>query len=87
MEPNTPALLGYFMTMLYNPKNVTIEVSPLTTIEEIKAGKQLRQLFGYNIPSDRDKPVLEDPKCCLWLGPYHFWCGIANLVSSLYRDT
>lgn len=79
IEPNTPALLGYFMTMLYNPNNVTIKVSPLTTIEEIKAGKQLCQLFGYNIPS-------EDPNAVFGWAHITFGGGIANLVSSLYCD-
>ncbi|GLA33560.1 hypothetical protein AnigIFM63309_000390 [Aspergillus niger] len=44
-----PALLGYFMTMLYNPKNVTLEASPFTTYAEIKAGEQLCEMFGYDV--------------------------------------
>lgn len=43
-----PGLLGYFMTMLYNPNNVALEASPLTTVAELKAGRQLCNLFGYN---------------------------------------
>ncbi|KAL2864761.1 pyridoxal phosphate-dependent decarboxylase family protein [Aspergillus lucknowensis] len=42
-----PALLGYFMTMLYNPNNVVSEVSPLTTIAETRAGEQICDLFGF----------------------------------------
>lgn len=49
MDLSMPALLGYFMTMLYNPNNVSIEASPLTTLAEIRAGEQLCELFGYNI--------------------------------------
>ena len=44
-----PALLGYFMAMLYNPNNVTIEASPLTTVAEIEGGIQLCETFGYNV--------------------------------------
>ncbi|KAI3328115.1 pyridoxal-dependent decarboxylase domain-containing protein [Xylariaceae sp. AK1471] len=46
------SLLGYFMTMLYNPKNVAIEASPLSTVAEIEVGEQLCELFGYNIDPD-----------------------------------
>lgn len=42
-----PALLGYFMTMLYNPNNVAIEASPLSTVAEIEVGEQLCELFGF----------------------------------------
>ncbi|KAB8267849.1 pyridoxal phosphate-dependent transferase [Aspergillus minisclerotigenes] len=43
-----PGLLGYFMTMIYNPNNVAVEASPFTTVVELKAGKQLCKMFGYN---------------------------------------
>ncbi|KAI1750214.1 pyridoxal-dependent decarboxylase domain-containing protein [Xylaria castorea] len=46
------SLLGYFMTMLYNPNNVAIEASPLSTVAEIEVGEQLCELFGYNINQD-----------------------------------
>ncbi|KAJ0276533.1 hypothetical protein Brms1b_012259 [Colletotrichum noveboracense] len=46
------SLLGYFMTMLYNPNNVALEASPLTTVAEIEVGEQLCDLFGYNINED-----------------------------------
>ncbi|KAJ5553355.1 PLP-dependent transferase [Penicillium frequentans] len=45
-----PSLLGYFMTMLYNPNNVALEASPLTTVAELKVGEQLCELFGYKTP-------------------------------------
>ncbi|KAI1498074.1 pyridoxal-dependent decarboxylase domain-containing protein [Biscogniauxia marginata] len=52
------AHLGYFMTMLYNPNNVAIEASPLSTVAEIEVGEQLCDLFGYNIdPDDADSPT------------------------------
>ncbi|KAK4186014.1 pyridoxal phosphate-dependent transferase [Podospora australis] len=43
-----PSLLGYFMTMLYNPNNVAVEASPLSTIAEIEVGEQLCDLFGFD---------------------------------------
>ncbi|KAI8949332.1 pyridoxal-dependent decarboxylase domain-containing protein [Xylaria longipes] len=46
------SLLGYFMTMLYNPNNVAIEASPISTVAEIEVGEQLCDLFGYNIDQD-----------------------------------
>ena len=53
-DMSMPALLGYFMTMIYNPNNVSIEASPLTTIAELEVGDQLCELFGYNIDEDND---------------------------------
>ena len=51
-------LLGYFMTMLYNPNNVALEASPLSTVAEIEVGEQLCELFGYNVDEDDpDDPV------------------------------
>ena len=69
-----PAMLGYFMTMIYNPNNVAIEASPLTTIAEIEAGQQLCKMFGYNIdPEKKNTPTS-------W---GHITCGgtVANLES------
>ena len=48
------AMLGYFMTMLYNPNNVALEASPISTVAEIEVGEQLCELFGYNIDEDND---------------------------------
>ncbi|OHE97321.1 hypothetical protein CORC01_07376 [Colletotrichum orchidophilum] len=48
-----PSMLGYFMTMLYNPNNVAFEASPLSTLAEIEVGEQLCDLFGYNIDEDK----------------------------------
>ncbi|KAK9779600.1 hypothetical protein SCAR479_03666 [Seiridium cardinale] len=68
------SLLGYFMTMIYNPNNVALEASPLSTVAEIEVGKQLCDLFGYNTDEDNpDAPV----------GWGHITCGgtVANLES------
>ncbi|KAL8946948.1 MAG: hypothetical protein Q9222_006720 [Ikaeria aurantiellina] len=70
MDMSMPSLLGYFMTMLYNPNNVSIEASPLTMIAEIEAGQQLCEMFGYNLdPHNKDVPV----------GWGHITCGARNL--------
>lgn len=74
MDMSMPSLLGYFMTMLYNPNNVSIEASPLTMIAEIEAGQQLCEMLGYNLkPGVKDVPV----------GWGHITCGgsVANLES------
>ncbi|MEK7279852.1 MAG: pyridoxal-dependent decarboxylase, partial [Nitrospirota bacterium] len=42
-----PAVLGYFATLLYNPNNVTSDVSPFTTRLEVEVGRQLAELVGY----------------------------------------
>lgn len=71
-----PSLLGYFMTMLYNPNNVALEASPLTTVAELKAGEQLCELFGYNV--DEKKTGNGEP-----LAWGHITCDgtVANLES------
>ncbi|KAH8205832.1 hypothetical protein TruAng_000108 [Truncatella angustata] len=74
------SLLGYFMTMIYNPNNVALEASPLSTIAEIEVGEQLCELFGYNIDEDnQDAP----------LGWGHVTCGgtVANLESICTNQT
>ena len=71
------SLLGYFMTMLYNPNNVALEASPLSTVAEIEVGEQLCTLFGYNIDeTDTDTPT----------GWGHVTCDgtVANLESMWY---
>ncbi|KAF7591349.1 hypothetical protein BBP40_001627 [Aspergillus hancockii] len=50
--------LGYFMTMLYNPNNVALESSPLTTVAEYQVGQDLCDLFEYNTdPKNTDLPL------------------------------
>ncbi|KAL4967037.1 pyridoxal phosphate-dependent decarboxylase family protein [Aspergillus stella-maris] len=68
------SLIGYFMTMLYNPNNVAIEASPFSTAAEILVGEQLCELFGFNT----QKGVQDQPT-----GWAHVTCGgtVANLES------
>jgi glutamate/tyrosine decarboxylase-like PLP-dependent enzyme len=74
MDMSMPALLGYFMTMIYNPNNVALEASPLTTVAEIEVGEQLCKMFGYNVD-----PAIKDVQ----LGWGHIACDgtVANLES------
>ncbi|KAE8368365.1 pyridoxal-dependent decarboxylase domain protein [Aspergillus caelatus] len=69
-----PGLLGYFMTMIYNPNNVAVEASPFTTVVELRVGKQLCEMFGYN--TDEHKKELP-------LSWGHITCDgtVANLES------
>lgn len=74
MDLSMPALLGYFMTMIYNPNNVTIELSPLTTVAEMAVGDDLCRMFGFNVdPDNKEQPLA-------W---GHVTCGgtVANLES------
>lgn len=74
MDLSMPALLGYFMTMIYNPNNVSIEASPFTTVAEMTTGDDLCRMFGYNVdPDNKDLPLA-------W---GHIACGgsVANLES------
>lgn len=74
-----PALLGYFMTMMYNPNNVVSECSPLTTIAELECGNQLCQMFGFNV-KPQDELLPPGPEVYGW---GHIACDgtVANLES------
>ena len=51
-------MLGYFMTMIYNPNNVSVEASPFTTVIELEVGQQLCDMFSFNIdPANADQPL------------------------------
>ncbi|KAH8099827.1 pyridoxal phosphate-dependent transferase [Cristinia sonorae] len=73
MDTSLPGMVGYFTAMLSNQNNVAIEASPLTTIIEIRVGKQLAELAGYNINISSNEPV----------GWGHITCdgSVANLES------
>ena len=46
-DVSLPALVGYIATMLYNPNNVSWEASPVTTLLEIEAGRDLAKMLGF----------------------------------------
>ena len=46
-EQTIAAQIGYFAAMLYNPNNVTEEVSPVTTRLELEVATQLAAMIGY----------------------------------------
>ena len=57
MEPTMPSVLGYLATILYNPNNVSVEGSSITTVIEMWAGQQLCEMVGYNINTEIGLPV------------------------------
>ncbi len=46
-ELTMASLVGYFATMLYNPNNVALEGSPVTTRLELEVAAQLAAMVGY----------------------------------------
>ncbi|ODS62056.1 MAG: pyridoxal-dependent decarboxylase [Arenimonas sp. SCN 70-307] len=50
-----PGLAAQFLTLPYNPNNVSIDAAPVTIDLELKVGLQLARLFGYV-----DDPARED---------------------------
>ncbi len=46
-EQTIASQVGYFAAMLYNPNNVAIEASPVTTRLELEVGRQLAAMLGY----------------------------------------
>jgi len=47
-EQTIAAQVGYFATMLYNPNNVSIEASPVTSRLELEVAAQLARMIGYD---------------------------------------
>jgi len=48
-DTTLPGIIGYFATMLYNPNNVAVESSPVTTKLEIEIGNDLCRMLGYKV--------------------------------------
>lgn len=74
-DVSLPGLIGYLATMMFNPNNVCFESSPITTVMELEAGKDLCRMLGYNV--DEPSPGEE----YLPVGWGHLTCGgtVANL--------
>lgn len=47
-EQTIASQVGYFAAMLYNPNNVAIEASPVTTRLELEVARQLAVMIGYD---------------------------------------
>jgi glutamate/tyrosine decarboxylase-like PLP-dependent enzyme len=47
-EQTIASQIGYFAAMLYNPNNVSIEASPVTTRLELEVAAQLGAMIGYD---------------------------------------
>lgn len=46
-DQTLPGMVGYVAAMLYNQNNVALEASPITTIFEVEACRDLCRMFGY----------------------------------------
>ena len=53
-----PGLVARILTTLYNPNNVSEEVAPVTLTHELDTGKELADMFGFNVD-----PAVEP---CAW---------------------
>jgi hypothetical protein len=58
-DTSLPAILGYISTSLFNPNNVSVEASPVTTLLEIEAGQQLCKMLGYRLKEGTVLPGFE----------------------------
>jgi len=47
-EQTIAAQVGFFATMLYNPNNVSVEASPVTSRLELDVASQLAHMIGYD---------------------------------------
>lgn len=47
-EQTIASQIGYFATMLYNPNNIAVEISPVTTRLELEVAAQLAAMIGYD---------------------------------------
>ncbi|WP_428267361.1 pyridoxal phosphate-dependent decarboxylase family protein [Haliangium sp.] len=46
-DQTLPGIIGYFAGMLYNQNNVSLEASPVTTVLELEAARDLYTMLGY----------------------------------------
>ncbi|KAA1469663.1 PLP-dependent transferase [Dentipellis sp. KUC8613] len=75
-DVSMPATLGYLMALMYNPNNVAVEGSPLTSIIEFDVGQQLCGMLGFDVQPPEDRNCGPTP----W---GHITCdgSVANLES------
>ncbi len=50
-DQTLPGMAGYFAAMLYNQNNVALEASPITTVLEVEASRDLCRMLGYRATS------------------------------------
>lgn len=80
-DTSMPAILGYLMTMLFNPNNIALEASPNTTLLEMMVGEKLCSILKYNFnPNNTSNPNSADNLPTAW---GHITCDgtVANLES------
>jgi glutamate/tyrosine decarboxylase-like PLP-dependent enzyme len=77
-ETTLPGLVGYFAAMLYNPNNVAVESSPVTTKLEMEVGNDLCRMLGYGVPNRTSLSPNETREITPW---GHITCDgtVANL--------
>jgi glutamate/tyrosine decarboxylase-like PLP-dependent enzyme len=77
-ETTLPGLVGYFAAMLYNPNNVAVEASPVTTKLEMEVGNDLCRMLGYGVTNRTSLSTNETPEITPW---GHITCDgtVANL--------
>ena len=46
-DQTLPGMVGYVAAMLYNQNNVALEASPITTVLEVEASRDLCRMLGY----------------------------------------
>lgn len=52
-----PVGLLYDNDLTYNPNNVALEASPISTIAEMEVGEQMCDMFGFNNhPKSKNEP-------------------------------
>ncbi|EGG14967.1 pyridoxal phosphate-dependent decarboxylase family protein [Cavenderia fasciculata] len=59
------SVVGYISTILYNPNNVTIQASPVTTYIELAVGIDLCRMVGFPFPKPLDPVLTETEKARL----------------------
>ena len=55
-ETSLPGILGMTSTLLCNPNNVAYEASPVTTEIELRVGREMCRMLGYEVTSEGGPP-------------------------------
>lgn len=72
------AVIGYIATILYNPNNVTIQASPVTTYIEMAVGQDLCRMVGYPFPEPIPKNITKQEKTKLQISRISSWGHITS---------
>eukprot|EP01132_Coremiostelium_polycephalum_P000925 gene925-1168_t len=72
------AVIGYIATILYNPNNVTIQASPVTTYIEMAVGNDLCRMVGYPFAQPIPKDLSKEEKLKLEIERISPWGHITS---------